>query len=55
MLIFFYGDLVEFNPITINESVIEEVKHRFNTAQRETKQSVDFNTIYHDEIISDFL
>ena len=48
----FYGDLVEFNPITVNETVLEEVKHRFNTAQRESSKS-EFDTIYYDEIMGD--
>lgn len=50
----FFGSLIEFNPVTLEESVLESIKHRFNTAQREIKQNINFNTIYHDEIISDF-
>lgn len=48
----FYGDLVEFNPITVNETVLEDVKHRFNTAQREVN-NVRYNTIFYDEIAGD--
>lgn len=48
----FYGDLVEFNPITLIETTIERVIHRFNTAQRETSNE-KYNTIYYDEIESD--
>lgn len=48
----FYGDLVEFNPVEINETVLENVYHRFNTAQRETMNS-KYSTIYYDEIKSD--
>lgn len=48
----FYGDLVEFNPITQNEIVIEDIFYRFNTAQRETTNSI-YNTIYYDEIRMD--
>ena len=48
----FYGDLVEFNPMTVKETVLEVVKHRFNTAQRETRNS-DYNTIFYDEIYAD--
>lgn len=33
----FYGDIVEFLPSRMEESVIEDVYHRFNTAQRETR------------------
>ena len=48
----FYGDLVEFNPVTLEEKVLEKVYHRFNTAQRETLDLM-YNTIYHDEIYND--
>lgn len=48
----FYGDLVEFNPISITETVIENIYHRFNTAQRETSNS-EYQTIYFDEIHDD--
>lgn len=33
----FYGDFVEFSPMSVIETTIENVYHRFNTAQRETK------------------
>lgn len=48
----FYGDLVEFNPVTLNEVVLEKIQHRFNTAQRETTNEL-YNTIYYDEIVRD--
>jgi len=48
----FYGDLVEFNPITVNETILEVVKHRFNTAQRETFNE-NYTTIFYDEIAGD--
>ena len=48
----FYGDLVEFNPININETVLEVIKHRFNTAQRESDNDL-YNTIKYDEIYGD--
>ena len=32
----FMGDIVEFSPYNLNETVLEDVYHRFNTAQRET-------------------
>jgi hypothetical protein len=32
----FYGDLVEYNENTLNETVLAEVFHRFNTVNRET-------------------
>lgn len=40
----FYGDFVEFSPKTMNEVVIEDIYHRFNTAQRET--NLDDNNQY---------
>lgn len=49
-----YGDLVEFNPITLNEILIEKIKHRFNTYQRELTNNQLYDTIYHDEITRDF-
>ena len=48
----FYGDLVEFCPTTLEETVLEDVYHRVNTAQREVTKST-YNTIYSDEIRSD--
>lgn len=48
----FYGDLIEFNPITLNETILEDVFYRFNTAQRETNNEI-YNTIYYDELGSD--
>lgn len=32
---YFYGDVVEFNPTTFEETTISKVYYRFNTAQRE--------------------
>ena len=49
---YFYGDLVEFNPISLNETVLEDVVHRVNTAQRETLNT-GFTTMYYDDIYSD--
>ena len=49
----FYGDLVEFNPITLNETVLENVMHRFNTAQREVTGNPLYSTLYYDEIAGD--
>lgn len=48
----FYGDLVEFNPVTQKEDVLENVYYRFNTAQREVIND-KFDTIYYDEIKKD--
>lgn len=36
----FYGDIIEFSPYTLEETVLEDVYHRFNTEQRETKSSI---------------
>lgn len=49
----FYGDLVEFNPTTLNETVLENVMHRFNTAQREVTGNPLYSTLYYDEIAAD--
>ena len=53
----FYGDFVEFNPMTLNETILEDVYHRFNTAQREYVESDTndelYSTLYYDEIASD--
>lgn len=48
----FYGDLVEFNVVTLDETVLEDVLHRFNTKQRETKNTA-YSTLYYDEIYND--
>ena len=45
----FFGDLVEFNPIEVMETTLEDVYHRFNTAQREVINK-SYDTIYDDEI-----
>lgn len=49
----FFGDLVEFNPVTASETVLEVVKHRFNTAQRECCDNNEYDTLYYDEIYGD--
>lgn len=49
----FYGDLVEFSPNTVEETVLEYVYHRFNTAQREYTKDNEYRDIYHEEIITD--
>lgn len=48
----FFGDLVEFNPVTASETVLEVIKHRFNTAQRECDNN-EYNTLYYDELYGD--
>ena len=42
----FYGDIVERNPDTCDETVLEKIYHRFNTAQRETSASTYGKLIY---------
>ena len=40
----FYGDIVEFNEETLQETILERIQHRFNTAQREfDKDDIDTN------------
>lgn len=49
----FCGDFVEFSPSVVNERVLNEVSHRFNTAQREViNSSYIFNLrdLMYDEI-----
>lgn len=48
----FYGDIVEKNPDTCNETTLEDVYHRFNTAQRETSSSV-YSEIKYDVLLQD--
>jgi hypothetical protein len=48
----FYGDIVEYNPLTAEETVIANIYHRFNTAQREIFNK-NFRDILHDEIVND--
>lgn len=63
----FYGDIVEFEPYTLSEIVLDDVMFRFNTAQREYtnftcgskngnetgKVSGEYANITYDSIISD--
>ena len=48
----FYGDIVEYDIYEATETVIGNVYHRFNTAQRECWNN-DFQHIKHDEIVMD--
>lgn len=38
----FYGDLVEYNKKTLNETRLEEVFYRFNTLNRETPSTLNY-------------
>lgn len=49
---FFLGDMVEFSPSQYEESILEPVYHRFNTAQREYVNN-NFKDIITDEIYMD--
>jgi len=46
------ADIVEYNPITDTEVVLNIVNHRFNTAQRETLNK-KYANIYYDDIVAD--
>lgn len=48
----FYGDIVELSPSTVEEITLEKVYHRFNTAQRE-KYTYRYRNLYIDEIKRD--
>ena len=49
---FFLGDMIEFSPSQYMETVLEQVYHRFNTAQREYV-NLDYADIVTDEIYTD--
>lgn len=49
----FFGDIVEFSANGLNETVLEKVYHRFNTAQREYSKGDEFANLFYDEIIYD--
>ena len=47
-----YGDIVEFNRVKYEETVLENINYRFNTEQRETSNA-DYYDIITDVITSD--
>ena len=49
----FYGDVVEFNPSTNQETILEKICHRFNTAQRECASNPAYYDIREDVLVSD--
>ena len=49
----FVGDIVEFSPYTITETVIEKIYYRFNTWQRELKNDISFTKIKSDDYDAD--
>ena len=48
----FWGDIVEFDPSTYTETVIEPIYHRFNTTQRECLE-LRYKNVFQDVIASD--
>lgn len=46
------ADIVEYNPYTDVETVLDVVQHRFNTAQRETLNQ-KYSDIWYDDLVSD--
>lgn len=38
----FYGDLVEYNPNEVKETILADVSHRFNTVNRETTAPLNY-------------
>lgn len=42
---YYYGDIVEYNRLQLRETIISEVNHRFNTANRETNPIVDTTSL----------
>jgi hypothetical protein len=38
----YYGDLVEYNKTTLNEIILANVSHRFNTVSRETPSTINY-------------
>ena len=49
----FYGDLCSYNEYNVNEEVIQQVYHRFNTAQRELGNNTSGFEFKYDELVSD--
>jgi hypothetical protein len=45
----FLGDIVEYNKSTVKEIILDDVKYRFNTMQREETNDFVYNEIYGDE------
>ena len=47
-----FGDIVEYDPYTDTEVIMDVVQHRFNTAQRETLND-KYKNIWYDDLVSD--
>ena len=50
----FAGDIVEFSPYDVQETVLEDVYHRFNTAQRETVNDMYSGFTYEEITYDDY-
>ena len=50
----FFGDVVEYNPSTVMETVLSDVQFRFNTAQRENGQTNDYTFTYKEIVDDDY-
>lgn len=53
---FFYGDIVEFNPVEYKETVLSDVNFRFNTVQRELHEQYNESNEFilkYDELVRD--
>ncbi len=50
----FAGDIVEFSPHDVRETVLEDVYHRFNTAQRETVNDMYSGFTYEEITYDDY-
>lgn len=49
----FYGDIIEFDDVTLRETVLEEVYFRFNTYQREDTKYEYCKDLMYNDILSD--
>lgn len=49
----FVGDIVQYSPYRLEETSIEDVYHRFNTAQRELTDNPQYSGFTYDEIFVD--
>ena len=49
----FFGDIVELDELNVQEYVLEDVQHRFNTMQREYTNDGEFSGMTVNEILTD--
>lgn len=50
----FFGDVVEYNPSTVMETVLSDVQFRFNTAQRENGNENEYVFTYKEIVTDDY-